>query len=237
MRLDRALVERKLASSRSQANDMIKRNIVELNNKIVHKPNQSTSVNDKISVIQGDQYVSRAGRKLASVASDFDLDFKDKTVLDVGSSTGGFTDYSLQHGARKIVAVDVGTQQLHAKLRGDKRVELHEKTDIRKYVKPDEVDFDLILIDVSFISILDILPAVYSFCSQNTLVVAMVKPQFETGKKHKGVVKNNTIRRNVLSKVEQEFTPKFIVMNKKDSELSGAKGNVERFYLLKKSKS
>ncbi|MBP6042136.1 TlyA family RNA methyltransferase [Candidatus Saccharibacteria bacterium] len=236
MRLDRALVERKLASSRSQANDMIKRKVVELNNKIVQKPNQSTSVNDKISIIENDQYVSRAGRKLASIATQFDLDFKDKTVLDVGSSTGGFTDYSLQHGAGKVVAVDVGTQQLHAKLRGDKRVELHEKTDIRKYQNSNNLEFDFILIDVSFISILDILPAVYGFSSEKTRIVAMVKPQFETGKKHKGVVKNNTIRRNVLSEVEQEFAPKFIVMAKKDSELSGAKGNIERFYLLKKSK-
>lgn len=237
MRLDRALVERKLAPSRSQANDLIKRGVVELNNKIVHKPNTNTSVNDNISIIENAQYVSRAARKLASIATEFNLDFEGKIVLDVGSSTGGFTDYALQHGAKKVVAVDVGTDQLHPKIRSNPKVVSLEKTDIRDYKNQDNLEFDIVVVDVSFISIRDILSALERLSSENTQLAIMVKPQFETGKKHKGIVKNNTIRRQVLTEVEQAFSPQFIVINKKDSEVSGAKGNVERFFLLKRSKN
>ena len=236
MRLDRALVERGIAESRSQANDMIRRGVIELNKKVVRKPNTPTTVSDKISSVESTRYVSRAARKLASVAESFQLDFDDKTMLDVGSSTGGFTDFALQHGAEKVVAVDVGTDQLHPKLRGDQRIELHEKTDIRDYKKPANLNFDIVVVDVSFISVRTILDTLAKNSTTQTQVVIMVKPQFETGKKHNGVVKNNTIRREVLKNVESAFSPTFIVRNKKDSELSGAKGNVERFYLLQKSK-
>src|SRR5882724_9882209 len=118
------------------------------------------------------QYVSRGALKLASVADKFGLDFSGKLVLDVGSSTGGFTDYALQHGAAKVIAVDVGTQQLHPSLRTHSRVELHEQTDIRNFKTQQTID--LIVIDVSFISLRLILPNVKPFCDDKTQVVAMV---------------------------------------------------------------
>jgi len=236
IRLDRALVEHGLAASRSQAGDMIRRGLVTLNNKIVQKPHTNTSVNDEISLSNKAHYVSRAGFKLESVANKLQLDFSDKKVLDVGSSTGGFTDYALQNGATKIYAVDVGTDQLHAKLRADDRIELYEKTDIRDFNLPEGVAVDYILVDVSFISITRILATLNNLASKETQLVIMVKPQFETGEKHKGVVKNDTIRRQVLKNVEVELKKYFVILNKKDSDLSGVKGNVERFYLLIKAR-
>ncbi|HET7060431.1 MAG TPA: TlyA family RNA methyltransferase [Candidatus Saccharimonadales bacterium] len=178
------------------------------------------------------RYVSRAGLKLASVAEALKLDFKNKTVLDVGSSTGGFTDYALQHGAKKVIAVDVGTNQLHPSLRQDPRVELHEKTDIRDFQTPQNID--LVMADVSFISLRDILPAVAGLTGQNTQIVAMVKPQFEAGSemKHKGVIKNEKMRRDILKNFESWVAGQFVISGKADSQIAGTKGNRERFYLL-----
>src|SRR5680860_781279 len=155
-RLDIVLVERKLTSSRSQAESWIKLGKVTVDGRVVMKPGHFVGPNSVINMLVEVQYVSRAGLKLASVADIFKLDFRDKIVLDVGSSTGGFTDYALRHGAKKIYAVDVGTDQLHSNLHGDKRIELHEKTDIRNFF-PNETP-DIVLIDVSFISLREILP-------------------------------------------------------------------------------
>ncbi|MGH7157279.1 MAG: TlyA family RNA methyltransferase [Candidatus Saccharimonadales bacterium] len=184
---------------------------------------------------QGERYVSRAALKLASAADKLGLDFKDKTVLDVGSSTGGFTDYVLKRGAAKVIAVEVGTEQLHPSLRTNSKVELHEKTDIRDFkmdAKP-----DIILIDVSFISLRQILPAVSEIASKNTQIVAMIKPQFETEPKdlNKGVIKNDSIRRQIFKDFESWAKNYFIIKTKADSQVSGAKGNLERFYLLQKA--
>ena len=235
-RLDRALVERKLAPTRSQASEMIMRGKVLLNTKVVQKPHTTTTVNDSITLLDLENFVSRAGRKLSSVADEFHLDFTDKVVLDVGSSTGGFTDFALQNGATKVIAVDVGTNQMHPKLRIDNRVELHEKTDIRDFALGSAVSIDYVLIDVSFISLRDILPSIVKLCDRNTQIVAMAKPQFETTKssadKHKGVIKNKTIRRAILKDLELWFRNYCVVLDKKDSSVAGAKGNVERFYLL-----
>ena len=152
---------------------------------------------------QPEQFVSRAGLKLASVADKLAVDFRGKLVLDVGSSTGGFTDYALSRGARRVICVDVGTDQLHPKLRRDARVELHEKTDIRDFVTNQPVD--IILIDVSFISLREVLPHLAELATRQTQVVAMVKPQFETGNrlKNNGVIKNDTERRRILHDFEQ----------------------------------
>ena len=180
-----------------------------------------------------DQYVSRAGLKLASVAEILELSFTDKIVLDVGSSTGGFTDYALRHGAKKVYAVDVGTNQLHPRLRRDKRIELHEKTDIRDFLLARQID--IIVIDVSFISLRDILPHIYSELSDvNTQIVAMVKPQFEAGKgqTNKGIIKNDSMRRQILKDFELWVQKYFVIDSKRDSDITGAKGNQERFYLL-----
>jgi 23S rRNA (cytidine1920-2'-O)/16S rRNA (cytidine1409-2'-O)-methyltransferase len=181
-----------------------------------------------------ERFVSRAGQKLASVAEKLELNFKDKVVLDVGSSTGGFTDYSLKHGAAKVIAVEVGSEQMHPVLRQDKRVELHEKTDIRSLKKLSSKP-DIVLIDVSFVSLRLILPAVAKLVGGQADIVAMVKPQFEAEAKqvNKGVIKNNTLRRKILSDFENWSKGLFTIKNKADSSVAGVKGNLERFYLLR----
>jgi len=231
-RLDQELVTRSLLPTRSQAESYIKLGSVQVNGKVVTKPGFLVNETDKIKLTAKEQYVSRAGLKLASIAKTLNLDFKDKVVLDVGSSTGGFTDYVLRHGAEKVIAVDVGTDQLHPSLRGDERIELHEKTDIRDY-KPN-VPIDMIVIDVSFISLRDILPHIAHIASPQTAIVAMVKPQFEAGREqiNKGIVKNDKIRRNILKDFENWTQNLFIIQEKADSEVAGAKGNSERFYFL-----
>ncbi len=235
-RLDRELVEQGLIPTRSQAQSHIRLGLVSVNDQIVTKPGQPVRINDKIKLKTNEQYVSRAALKLASVAEPLKLDFKNKIVLDVGSSTGGFSDYALKHGARKVIAVDVGTDQLHPSLRTDKRVELHEQTDIRDFVKGQSPNVDIVLIDVSFIPLAKILPAVKTLCRPTTLVLAMVKPQFETGQnsqKNRGVIKNEHIRRQIFKDFENWVQKLFKPVAKMDSKVSGQKGNQERFYLLK----
>lgn len=180
------------------------------------------------------QYVSRGALKLAGAADKFSLDFKDKQVLDVGSSTGGFSDYAIQHGAKRVIAVDSGTNQLHPKLRLDSRIELHEKTDIRGFKSQDKPDF--ILIDASFISLRKLLPAVAKLSSDQSQIIALFKPQFEARphELNRGVIKNDSIRRALMKDFENWVKQYFIVQNKADSSVAGASGNQERFYLLKK---
>ena len=233
-RLDVALAQRGLVATRSQAESYIKLGKVKVNGKILNKPSILVSDDDVLEVRGEEQYVSRAALKLESVARKLKLDFTNKTVLDVGSSTGGFTDYALKHGAIKVIAVDVGTGQLHLSLRSDSRVELHEKTDIRDFSTAQQLD--IIMIDVSFISLRLILPAVVRLSGKNTQVAAMLKPQFEASPRevNKGIIKNDAIRRKVLRDFEQWTRQHFMIIDKADSEVAGAKGNRERFYLLRK---
>ena len=236
-RLDKALVERRLVSTRSQADNFIRLGYVYLNKKVAHKSGVMVSDTDKITLEKAETYVSRAGLKLASVAKYFKLNFQDKTVLDIGSSTGGFTDYSLRHGAKKVFAVDVGTDQLHTSLRSNPKIILNEKTDIRDFYT-DEV-IDVIVGDVSFISLREILPHVASeLMNESTTLIAMVKPQFEAGRQqtNKGIVKNDKVRRQVLTDFENWAKKYFVILDKKDSEVAGSKGNLERFYKLQLAK-
>jgi 23S rRNA (cytidine1920-2'-O)/16S rRNA (cytidine1409-2'-O)-methyltransferase len=231
-RLDQALVDRKLVTSRSQAASWIKLGKVKVNGQIADKAGWFVGAHDKLELTAEERYVSRAGLKLASVAVALKLDFKEAIVLDVGSSTGGFTDYALQHSASRVYAVDVGTDQLHPSLRRDPRIELHEKTDIRNFT-PSETP-TIVVIDVSFISLRDILPHIASIIDERTSVIAMVKPQFEAGREQvsKGVIKNDHIRRDILKDFEQWVKSRFVIVDKADSEVAGSKGNQERFYLL-----
>ena len=233
-RLDQALVARGLVSSRSQAESFVKLGEVKVNSKVITKAGFLVSETDDVQFTANEQYVSRAGLKLASVAKTLGVDFKDKVVLDIGSSTGGFTDYALQHGAKKVLAVEVGTNQLHPSLHGDSRIELHEKTDIRDFKTNEHID--IAVADVSFISLREILPSVAKIVNKQTQLVMMVKPQFEAGQsslKHKGVIKNDKMRRDILNDFEAWARQKFVIIDKADSDVAGAKGNRERFYLLK----
>lgn len=285
-RLDQLLFSRGLVPSRSQAESWIRLGKVRVNGTVVTKPGTFTASDAEINVQIEEQYVSRAGLKLASVAKILHLQFDGNVMLDVGSSTGGFTDYALKHGIRKVYAVDVGTNQLHPSLRDDARIELHEQTDIRNVVldtssqdklsqnrtsagsiarftpltarrdkaasvsgvAPSDITHktavlisvpDLIVIDVSFISLRDILPHVAGLCGPQTTVAAMVKPQFEareSGVMHKGVIKNDKMRREILKDFESWVLKYFMILDKADSEVAGSKGNRERFYKLRPAK-
>lgn len=236
-RLDVVLAEIGLVASRSQAESYIGLGHVKVNGKVATKSGQLVDEAAKITIAKGTQYVSRAALKLQSVDKVFQLPFQGATVLDVGSSTGGFTQYALEHGALKVFAVDVGTNQLHQSLRTDARIELHEKTDIRDFTTQERID--IVVGDVSFISLREILPHVATMMTPATLLVAMVKPQFEAGQsnvKHKGVIKNDRMRRDILKDFETWAKQRFYIVDKADSEVAGGKGNLERFYLLKKLK-
>jgi 23S rRNA (cytidine1920-2'-O)/16S rRNA (cytidine1409-2'-O)-methyltransferase len=232
-RLDQLLVNKGLVSSRSQAENYIKLGEVQVNGKTISKPGFFVSPDARLTLSIKQQYVSRAALKLASIAEQIGLNFEGRTILDVGSSTGGFTDFALRHAAVKVIAVDVGTDQLHPSLRDDGRIELHEKTDVRD-LKINQVP-DIVLIDVSFISLREVLPAVAKLCGPETQIAAMVKPQFEAGAHqiNKGVIKNDTMRRQILKDFEAWAKNMFAVIAKADSEVTGAKGNRERFYLLR----
>lgn len=174
--------------------------------------------------------------KGASSAFNFDSNFKDKIVLDIGSSTGGFTEYALEHGAKKVIAVEKGTNQMKSSLRDNPKVELHEKTDILDFVcKP-----DVIVADVSFISLTKILKYAKDHLStKDTDFLVMLKPQFEAEDKdlRNGIVKNETIRRSIIKNFEQWLkNNNFLIIKKHDNILQGKHGNIERFYHLRLAK-
>lgn len=233
-RLDAEMTRRGLVTTRSQAESFIKLGKVTVNGQKILKPGFFVNGEAKIKLDVDEQYVSRAGLKLASVAQLLGLHFKDRIVLDVGSSTGGFTDYSLRRGAKKVYAVDVGTDQLHPSLQGHPQIELHEKTDIRDFYVDEKPD--IVVIDVSFISLREVLPHIArELAHSKTEIVAMVKPQFEAGKDqtNKGVIKNDAVRRQILKDFELWALGLFFIEAKRDSDVAGAKGNQERFYLLR----
>lgn len=236
-RLDQVVHARGLVISRSQAESWIRLGKVQVDGEVITKPGHFVTDSSVIELKAEEQYVSRAGLKLASVATVLHLDFTGKVMLDVGSSTGGFTDFALRHGARKVIAVDVGTDQLHPSLHGDSRIELHEQTDIRDMRAPLSDTPDIVVIDVSFISLREVLPHIASLCSPQTRIIAMVKPQFEaiaSNLKHKGVIKNDRMRRDILKDFENWARQYFVIEDKSDSDIAGSKGNVERFYSLRK---
>ncbi len=236
MRLDKLLADKKLVFSRSQAENYIKMGVVYVDGKLATKAGQEVDNLSKIDIKTDTQYVSRAAYKLESVADVMKVDFDKKNVLDVGSSTGGFTDFALRHGASKVIAVEVGTNQLHPSLHHNPRIELHEQTDIRAVQKLSS-PVDIVVIDVSFISLREILPKLSKLITKKAIILAMVKPQFESkviSEKHKGVIKNESKRRLILRDFELWAKQYFVIQAKQDSSITGEKGNKERFYLLKK---
>lgn len=236
-RLDIELTKRGIVTSRSQAESWVKLGKVLVDGKVATKSGVFVRPDSDIRVTSNERYVGRAGLKLASVAKLLHLDFRKQVVLDVGSSTGGFTDYALQNGAQKVYSVDVGTDQLHPSLRNHPNIELHEKTDIRDFHMENKPD--IVVMDVSFISLREILPHITNHLSdRNTQIVAMLKPQFEAGRDqvNKGVIKNDSVRRQILRDFEVWAKQLFVIVDKRDSDVAGAKGNQERFYLLRRIK-
>lgn len=181
------------------------------------------------------RFKTRGFEKLQGAAEAFSYDFRGKTVLDIGSSTGGFTAYALNQGASYVIAVEKGTGQMEAPLRFDERVELHEKTDIFEF-KSDIVP-DMILADVSFVSLTKVLMyAKMNLACGDTDYLVMLKPQFDARPEqlNKGVVKNEKIRREIIKNFEMFLKKnRFKIVKKRDNTLTGKNGNVERFYWLK----
>lgn len=178
---------------------------------------------------------TRGWQKIEGAAKNFAFDFDGKTVLDIGSSTGGFTEYALSNGAKKVIAIEKGTNQMRAPVRFDPKVELHEKTDIFDVVTSEPID--VILADVSFISLRKVLDyAKKNLANHKTEFLVMLKPQFEakSWQLNKGVVKNEKMRREILASFETWLKQNgFLILKKRDNMLAGKNGNLERFYLLK----
>lgn len=184
--------------------------------------------------------VSRAANKLATAAEAFGYNFRDKTVLDIGSSTGGFTEYALSQGAAKVFAIEKGTKQMKAPLRLDTRIDLREKTDIFTVKQTSVGQIDLILADVSFVSLKKVLlHTKKQFSKYNPDFLVMLKPQFEAEsyQLNRGIVKNEKIRREIIKNFEFWLkNHQFKIINKRDNQLAGKNGNLERFYWLKLAK-
>ncbi len=238
-RLDILLTNKKLVKSRSVALDLIKKGLVLVNGEIITKPAKdiSDSENIKIEIVEQPKYVGRGGLKLEKALVEFRIEPTDLTCLDVGSSTGGFTDCLLQAGAKKVYAVDVGTDQFDSELKKDPRIILLEKTDIREIKKLDE-EIDLAVIDVSFISLELILEKVKDLVKPNGRIIALVKPQFETNKNEKnksGIVRTVDSQERVLEKIKAfAQTIKLKVIKEIDSPILGGSGNKEYLILFTK---
>jgi 23S rRNA (cytidine1920-2'-O)/16S rRNA (cytidine1409-2'-O)-methyltransferase len=239
MRLDILITNKKLVKSRNVALDLIKKGLVLVNGEIVNKPAKDITdiENTKIEIVEQPKYVGRGGLKLEKALAEFQIEPKGLTCLDVGSSTGGFTDCLLQAGAKKVYAVDVGTDQFDSELKKDPRIILLEKTDIREIKKLDE-EIDLAVIDVSFISLELILEKVKDLIKPNGRIIALVKPQFETNKNEKnksGIVKTADSQERVLEKIKAfAQTINLKVIKEIDSPILGGSGNKEYLILFTK---
>jgi 23S rRNA (cytidine1920-2'-O)/16S rRNA (cytidine1409-2'-O)-methyltransferase len=192
-------------------------------------------------VSAANKFVSRAEGKLEGAVRAFRYDFRNKTVLDIGSSTGGFTELALKLGAKKVIAIEKGTNQMKAPLRFDTRVDLHEKTDFFDVQAGDFGigEVDVVVADVSFVSLTEVLAHAKKIVRKNSDFLVMLKPQFEAEPSQlvKGVVKNEKMRREILKKFENWLKNNgFLVANKRDNDVAGKRGNIERFYLLKIAK-
>jgi 23S rRNA (cytidine1920-2'-O)/16S rRNA (cytidine1409-2'-O)-methyltransferase len=234
-RIDKILVEKGLAESRSKAQALVMAGVVLVNEKRVEKSSESFLSTEEFR-IKGDppdsKYVGRGGLKIEKALVEFEIDPTDFVCLDVGASTGGFTDCLLQNGAKKVVALDVGTNQLVWKLRNDPRVDSRENVNARNLKPEDFVEkFDLIVMDVSFISATKIFPALLPLLKPDGKLITLIKPQFEVGKGEVGkggIVRDESKHERVISEVN-EFAKEigFIVSGIIDSPILGAEGNKE----------
>lgn len=234
MRLDKFLVLEKGIESREKAKKLIREGKVKVNEKICQECSYSIKENDKIEVIENLKFVSRGGEKLYFALKEFKISPKNKFCLDVGSSTGGFTDCLLKMGAKKVFALDVGKNQLHPSLRNNPKVILIEQTDIRNFKTKRK--FDLITVDVSFISLKLIIEKIKELLKKKGEVILLFKPQFEVGKKYlkRGIVKEKEIIQKSLD-IFLSFVEElnFKIVKVFPSPVLGKKGNQEFFIHLK----
>ena len=230
MRADIFLVEKRFAKTRARAEELIKRGFVKIDGQVLVKKNKDIKNSQKVEVIGNLLYVSRGGDKLAGVLHAFALDVTSFTCLDIGSSTGGFTDCLLQAGAREVFAVDVGTSQFDETLKSDARVHLFERTDIRDFKT--ETSFELIVGDISFISWEAVVKDVVRLSRSGTKILLLLKPQFEVGKEFnkKGIVTDEAQHALACEKNKKLFEENgFKNVEIIPSELLGGDGNKEFF--------
>ena len=234
MRLDEYLVENEYFENLEIAKRQIMVGNIIINEQKIDKPGEVISL-DKIKSIRIKEkdipYVSRGGLKLEKAINVFDLDFKDKIVLDIGASTGGFTDCSLQNGAKFVYAIDVGTNQLDWKLRNDSRVKSIENKHINDLEKKDlQDDIDIIVMDISFISIKKVLYKIKELLKDNGFAIFLIKPQFEAERNeiNKGIVDSLNVHKRVINEViEEAKIYQLFLENLTVSPIKGTKGNVE----------
>ena len=240
-RLDLILVEREFFETREKAKREIMAGNVIVNEQVITKAGTMFKDNDELSIRVKDKlrYVSRGGLKLEKAIKTWDLDFSEKLVLDIGASTGGFTDCALQNGAERVYSVDVGKNQLDWKLRNDEKVvsleEMHIKDLKEEDIENKKVDF--IVIDVSFISLTKVIPYFKKFLVQSGKIVMLVKPQFEVGREkigRNGVVENEEYHNEAIKKIISFSKDKgYELIGVEDSPIKGAKGNKEFLMLIK----
>lgn len=243
-RLDNYLVEENLAGSRTKAQSYIKDSLVSVNGEVIRKSAYKVDVTDKVEVKEHENYVSRSAHKLNAFleeltlhpkSTSFKADLKDKVALDIGSSTGGFTQVLLEAGVKEVSAVDVGKEQLHKSLKDDDRVHSYESCDIREF-KSDK-EFDIVVSDVSFISLLYILDDVDRLAKDK--IILLFKPQFEVGREAKrdnhGVVLDEKVISLAMTKFEDACEIKgWKLVLKSPSKLTGKEGNLEYCYYYEK---
>lgn len=242
IRLDMAVLERGLSESRAKAGALIMAGQVYVNGQKATKAGLTVKEIDKIEV-RGEKmpFVSRGGYKLDKAVKAFHLQLQDCVCMDIGASTGGFSDCMLQNGAKKVYAVDVGYGQLAWKLRTDERVVNMERTNFR-YLTPDDIaeQLDFASVDVSFISLKIILPVLYSLLRDGGEAVCLIKPQFEAGKENvgkKGVVRDPSVHGEVVETITQfAFETGFSVLHLSFSPIKGPEGNIEYLMHIKKEK-
>ena len=244
-RVDVALVERGLCESREKARRAVLAGIVRINEHPARKPSDSVRDNDALALESGDPFVSRGGQKLEHALNHFALDVRGATAIDLGASTGGFTDCLLRRGAKRVYAVDVGQGQLAWKLRTDPRVVVMEKTNARdltpaRFPQP-FAPVDLVVIDCSFISLRKVLPPAVALLRLAGNIAALIKPQFEAGKaeadKGAGVITDPAVHSRVLSELESFVAglPGMRWRGVTESPLLGPAGNKEFLVLLEKA--
>jgi len=243
-RLDEILVARGLAETRSQAKALVMAGRVFRGTERLDKPGRELDPAADISVTRPPRFVSRGGEKLSAALDEFSVDLKGAHVLDVGASTGGFTDCALQAGAADVVCVDVGRAQLHARLRADPRVTNIEKLNARTLAPADlpRAVFDAIVMDLSFISLRSVLPAVWPFLRKGGTMVALVKPQFEAGKaeadKGRGVIRDRGVQEAARGAVRDFALTRLAgsqLVGEMDSPIEGADGNREFLLCLRRT--
>jgi 23S rRNA (cytidine1920-2'-O)/16S rRNA (cytidine1409-2'-O)-methyltransferase len=235
-RIDKLLVERGLAGSRTKAQAMVMAGVVLVNEQRVEKPSEQITPDSQIRIKRADdptsRYVGRGGLKLEAALREFQIDVRDLVCLDVGASTGGFTDCLLQNGAAKVFAIDVGHNQIDWRLRNDPRVEVREGVNAR-YLDPQDfaVRFDLVVVDVSFISVTKLLPSLVPLLKPHGSLVVLIKPQFEVGRGEVGsggVVRDAGKRIKAVEKTNQfAATLGLDLKGTIESPITGAEGNIE----------